>query len=123
VIAVGDALSPVRDPELDWFGGGWLGGRCDSLKLVLGLIDARTKVVPGYGGAVDRAAVQKEYDMMLGLYERFRDLVRKGFSAEDVLAAGVLDATGRTWADGRAFVRSAHKGMWAHHNTLSPDIV
>src|ERR1700676_398445 len=30
VLAAGDAISPVRDPVLDWFGGGWLGGRADS---------------------------------------------------------------------------------------------
>src|SRR3977135_1400078 len=27
VLAAGDAISPVKDPELDWFGGGWPGGR------------------------------------------------------------------------------------------------
>jgi cyclase len=123
VLAVGDAVSPVRDPELDWFGGGWLGGRVDSLQALLALGDSRTKIVPSYGPVVDRAAVQKEHDMMLRLFESFVELVRKGDSAEDVLAAGVMDATGRAWADPLKFVRAAHKGMWAHHNTLSPDIV
>jgi glyoxylase-like metal-dependent hydrolase (beta-lactamase superfamily II) len=123
VLAVGDAVSPQRDPELDWFGGGWLGGRVDSMKLLLELGDARTKIVPSYGPVVDRTAVQKEYDMTLRLFESFVELVRKGYSAEDVLAAGVMDATGRDWADPLKFVRAAHKGMWAHHNTLSPDVV
>src|SRR5690606_33754168 len=31
VLAAGDAVSPLRDPELDWYGGGWLGGRVNSL--------------------------------------------------------------------------------------------
>ena len=35
VIAVGDAIAPERDVELDWWGGGWLGGRVDSLKQLL----------------------------------------------------------------------------------------
>src|SRR3979411_853647 len=26
VLAAGDAISPLKDPVLDWFGGGWLGG-------------------------------------------------------------------------------------------------
>jgi len=123
VIAVGDAISPQRDPELDWFGGGWLGGRVDSLDLLLKLVNANTKVVPAYGPVVGRAQIQTERDMMLRLFESFRELVRKGESAEDILAAGVMDATGRTWTDPHEFVRAAHKGMWAHHNTLSPDIV
>ena len=123
VIAVGDALSPARDPELDWFGGGWLGGRCDSLKLLLTLGNATTKFVPAYGSAVGRADVQKEYDMMLKLFERFVELVRKGDSSKDIVDAGVLAETGRDWKDPQKFAYDAHKSMWAHHNTLMPDIV
>jgi glyoxylase-like metal-dependent hydrolase (beta-lactamase superfamily II) len=123
VIAVGDSVSPARDPELDWFGGGWLGGRCDSLKLLLSLGNAATKYVPAYGPAVARADVQKEYDMMLKLFERFVELVRKGDSSKDIVAAGVMAETGRDWKDPDKFAYDAHKSMWAHHNTLMPDIV
>jgi len=123
VLAVGDAVSPSRDPELDWFGGGWLGGRVDSLTQLLKIGDARTKIVPSYGPVIGRADVQKEHDMMLKVFERMVELVRKGDSAADVLAAGVLADTGRSWADPMKFVHDAHKGLWAHHNTLSPDIV
>jgi cyclase len=123
VLAVGDAVSPARDPELDWFGGGWLGGRVDSLDLLLKLGNERTQYVPSYGPAVGRAAVQKERDLMLKLFERFVDLVRKGMSADDILAAGIMNDSGRTWTDPKRFVHDAFKGFWAHHNTLSPDIV
>ena len=123
VMAVGDAVSPARDPELDWFGGGWLGGRVDSLDLLLKLGNASTKYVPSYGGAVSRADVQKERDMSLKLFERFVDLVRKGQSADDIFAAGIMNDTGRAWADPKKFVHDAFKGFWAHHNTLMPDIV
>ena len=123
VIAVGDAVSQLRDPELDWFGGGWLGGRVDSLDLLLKLGNANTKYVPSYGPVVSRADVQKERDMSLKLFERFVDLVRKGMSADEILAAGILNDTGRTWTDPKRFVHDAFKGFWAHHNTLMPDIV
>jgi glyoxylase-like metal-dependent hydrolase (beta-lactamase superfamily II) len=123
VLAVGDAVSPVRDPELDWFGGGWLGGRVDSLTLLLELGDARTKIVPSYGPVIGRADVQKEHDMMLKLFERYVELVRKGDGAEDILAAGVIADSGRAWQDPHKFAYDAYKGMWAHHNTLMPDIV
>jgi glyoxylase-like metal-dependent hydrolase (beta-lactamase superfamily II) len=123
VIAVGDALAPEEDPKLDWFGGGWLGGRVDSLALLLKQSDAGTVFVPGTGPTVDRAYVQAEHDTMLTLFERFVELVREGMGPEDLLAAGVLDGIGRTFDDPPAFVYAAHKGFWAHHNTLSPDIV
>jgi cyclase len=123
VIAVGDAASPTRDPELDWFGGGWLGGRVDALDLLLKLGNATTKYVPSYGPAVGRADVQKERDMSLKLFERFVDLVRKGQSADDIFAGGNMNDIGRTWANPKKFVHDAFKGFWAHHNTLMPDIV
>jgi hypothetical protein len=61
--------------------------------------------------------------MMLALFEGMVELVRKGQSAEDILAAGVMDDLDRSWNDPLKFLYDAHKGLWAHHNTLSPDVV
>ncbi|HEY8520530.1 MAG TPA: hypothetical protein VIN61_10645, partial [Gammaproteobacteria bacterium] len=123
VLAVGDAVSPARDPVLDWYGGGWLGGRVDSLARVLAISNDDTRFVPAYGPAVGRAEVQAEHDLMLELFERMVERVRKGESAEVMLKEGVLDGLPRAFDDPFAFVYAAHKGLWAHHNTLSPDIV
>jgi glyoxylase-like metal-dependent hydrolase (beta-lactamase superfamily II) len=123
VIAVGDALAPERDVELDWWGGGWLGGRVDSLKQLLALTNAQTRFVPSYGKPVGRAAVQAEYEMCNLLFERFFERIRKGETNEDMLAAGIMEGTGRTWTDPAKFVHDAHKGFWGHNNTLSHDIV
>jgi len=123
VIAVGDAIAPHRDIELDWFGGGWLGGRLDSLKQLLALTNPQTRFVPSYGGLVGRAAVQAEHDTCALLFDRFFDRIRKGESNEDMLAAGIMEGTGRTWNDPAKFVHDAHKGFWGHNNTLSHDIV
>ncbi len=123
VIAVGDAIAPERDVELDWWGGGWLGGRVDSLKQLLDLTNAQTKFVPSYGDVVGRAAVQAEHDMCELLFDRFFERIRKGETNEDMLAAGIMEGTGRTWNDPAKFVHDAHKGFWGHNNTLSHDIV
>lgn len=123
VIAVGDAVSPLRDPAPDWFGGGWLGGRVDSLALLLARSDANTLFVPSYGPAVGRAEVQAEHDTLLELFERMVERVRLGESADDMLAAGILDGLGRTFDKPRDFLYALHKGLWAHHNKLTHDIV
>ena len=59
VIAAGDAISPLNDPSLDWFGGGWIGGRLDALARLLELSDAQTRFIPSYGPVVDRAYVEQ----------------------------------------------------------------
>jgi cyclase len=123
VLAAGDAISPLRDPELDWFGGGWLGGRVDAQEKLLKLCDAQTRIVPGYGPVVGRAELQAEFDMTRLLFDRMRDLVRKGMSAKDMLDAGLMQGLNRTFRDPYRFTYDAHKGYWAHHNSLGPDVL
>ena len=123
VIAVGDVISPVRDPVFDWFGGGWLGGRVDALARLLELGDINTRFVPSHGPLVNRTELQAEHDMMLEFFERMVEHVRLGESAKDMVEAGVLDGLGRSFSDPYRLLYDTHKGMWAHHNKLMPDIV
>jgi glyoxylase-like metal-dependent hydrolase (beta-lactamase superfamily II) len=123
VIAAGGALSPERDPELDWFGGGWLGGRVDALTKLLALGDARTRYVPSVGPVVGRAAVEAERDWLQTIFDRMVVNLRLGQTAEDMLRAGVLDGLPRSFEDPARFLYDAHKGFWAHHNKLMNDIV
>jgi cyclase len=123
VVAVGGAVSPVHDPELDWFGGGWLGGRVDSLARLLELGDSHTRFVPSRGPVIGRSQVEGERDMLLKLFERMVEHVRLGETAADMLAAGLLDGLGRTFEDPAKLLYDVHKGFWAHHNALTHDIV
>jgi cyclase len=123
VIAAGDVLAPQRDPVLDWFGGGWLGGRVDALAKLLTLGDARTRYVPSYGPVVGRAEVQAEHDLMKTIFERIVTNIRLGQTSEDMRKAGVLDGLPRKFEDPAKFLYDADKGFWANHNKLMNDIV
>ena len=123
VLAVGDVASPARDPELDYLTGAWLGGRVDAMSRLLELSNAGTRIVPGYGPVMSRAELLADRDMMKTIYERAVDLVREGDSADDMIEAGLLRGLARTWSDPRTFVRAVHKGLWAHHNKLNPNVV
>jgi cyclase len=123
VVAVGDVASPVRDPELDYFTGAWIGGRVDAMDRLLALSDDRTRIVPGFGPVMSRAEFRAERDVMKTIYDRVFDLVRKGDDAQDMLKAGVMNGLGRTWKDPQRFLYDVQKGLWAHHNKLSPDVV
>lgn len=123
VVAVGGAVSPLKDPEFDWFGGGWLGGRLDALARLLELGDKDTRFVPAQGPVVDRAHVQAEQKMLLELFDRMVEHIRLGQSAADMLDAGVLDGLSRTFEDPGKLLYDLYKGFWAHHNTLKHDIV
>jgi glyoxylase-like metal-dependent hydrolase (beta-lactamase superfamily II) len=123
VLAAGDAISPLNDPVLDWFGGGWLGGRADAQEKLLKLSDDKTRIVPSYGPVVGRAELQAEFDMTRVLFDRMLELLKKGMSAQDMLDAGLMKDLSRTFRDPIRFAYDAHKGYWAHHNSLSGDVL
>jgi len=123
VLAVGDVASPARDPELDYLTGAWIGGRVDAMDRLLARSDDKTRIVPGYGPVMSRAELQTERDMMKTIYDRTVDRVREGDSAGDMLEAGVLNGLTRTLTDPRKFLYDIQKGLWAHHNKLSPNVV
>jgi glyoxylase-like metal-dependent hydrolase (beta-lactamase superfamily II) len=123
VIAVGDVASPVRDPEFDWFTGGWCGGRVDSMDRVLSISNDQTKMIPAYGPAMTKAEFKAERDMMEEIRQRIYDRVRAGEGPKDMLEGGALDGLPRKWKDPMKFLYSAAKGGWAYHDKLGPNVV
>jgi glyoxylase-like metal-dependent hydrolase (beta-lactamase superfamily II) len=123
VLAVGDSAAPARDPELDYFTGAWIGGRVDAMDRLLKLSDDNTKIVPGFGPVMTRAQLKAERDMMSTIYDRTVDRVREADSPEDMLKAGVMDGLTRVFRDPKKFLYDLHKGLWAHHNKLAPNVV
>jgi glyoxylase-like metal-dependent hydrolase (beta-lactamase superfamily II) len=123
VLAVGDVLAPVRDPEFDWFAGGYIGGRVDSLALLLTIADENTKIVPGHGPVLTRADLEAEHAMMTTLFERVHTMFRASLSAQDMQDEGALEGLGRTFENPGKLLYDIHKGLWAHQSALAPDIV
>jgi cyclase len=123
VLAVGDVASPVRDPELDYHTGAWIGGRVDAMDRLLALSDEKTRIVPGFGQVMNRAELKVERDVMKTIYDRTVDRVRQGDYVDDMLKSGVMNGLARTWKDPRRFLYAVHKGLWAHHNKLDHNVV
>ncbi len=123
VIAVGDVASPVRDPELDWFAGGWVGGRVDSMDLLLSISNDQTRFVPAYGPVMTKAEFKAERDMMEEVRQRIFDHVRAGEGPEDMLQGKVLDGLPRKWKDPMKFLYAAAKGAWGFYDKLGENVV
>lgn len=123
VLCAGDVVSPLRDPALDWFAGGWLGGRVDAMDDLLELVDEQTRVVPAYGPVMSRAELQAERDLMAKLYERTADLTAHGRSAKDMLEAGVMNEVSRRFQDPAKFLYDVAKGLQAHYTNFGGNVV
>ena len=123
VLAVGDVASPQRDPALDYLTGAWIGGRVDSMDILLKLANDQTRIVPAYGPTMSKAEFKAERDMMEEVRERLFKQVKQGDGPKDMMEGGVLKGLPRTWKDPYKFLYDAAKGLWAHHNKLDRTVV
>jgi glyoxylase-like metal-dependent hydrolase (beta-lactamase superfamily II) len=123
VLAVGDVVSPLRDPALDYVTGAWIGGRVDAMDVLLTLANEQTRIVPAYGPVLSKAEFKAERDMMEEVRRRLFDAVREGDGPKDMLERGVLKGLARSWTDPDKFLYDAAKGLWAHHDKLGPNVV
>lgn len=123
VLAVGDVASPLRDPALDWYAGGWLGGRIDAMDDLVKLANDETKIIPAYGPVMTRAQLQAESEMMHHLYDRTTELTDHGRDAKDMLEAGVLNEVKRKFDDPYRFLYDVCKSNWAHYTNFGGNIV
>lgn len=87
VLMTGDYFRSFGYPRVDRANGGSLQGLIDGLGVTIGLCGPNTKVVPGHGEIVDRAAVTAHRDMILVMRDRVAQLVKQGKTLEEVVAA------------------------------------
>ena len=123
VLAVGDVASPLRDPALDWYAGGWLGGRIDAMDDLLKLANDQTKIIPAYGPVMSREQLKAETEMMHHLYDRTTELTDHGRSARDMLEAGVLNEVQRKFDEPYRFLCDVARSNWAHYTNFGGNIV
>jgi cyclase len=87
VIMTGDFYRSIQFPNIDRASGGSLPGLVDALNAVIAAAGPATKIVPGHGPVVDRAAVAAHRDMVLAIRDKVAKLVKEGKTQEQVIAA------------------------------------
>jgi cyclase len=123
ILVVGDVASPVKDPELDWITGGWIGGRVDAMDLLLKISNEQTKFVSGSGPVMTQADFKAERELMEEVRKRLFKQIREGEGPKEMLEGGVLKGLARTWNDPYKFLYAAARGLWGNHNKLDPNVV
>ncbi len=86
ILHIGDIFELNAEPFIDWWVGGSLAGMITAVDRVLGMIDDRTRVVPGHGPVSDRATLIS-YRAMLGTMQtRVQAAIEAGKSLDELLA-------------------------------------
>ena len=87
ILMTGDYYRSVGYPNIDRNNGGTMNGMLEGLGRTIGLAGPTTKIIPGHGPTVDRAAVTAHRDIMLAVRDRVAELVKQGKTAQEIIAA------------------------------------
>ncbi len=87
VIMTGDFYRSLGYPNIDRANGGSLNGMLAGLNKIVELAGPSTKIVPGHGTVVDRAAVTAHRDMIVSIRDKIAPMVKKGMTLEQVSAS------------------------------------
>ena len=87
VLMTGDYYRSIQFPNIDRVNGGSLDGMLEGLGVTIGMAGPKTKIIPGHGPMVDRAALVAHRDMILVVRDKVAALVQQGKSVDEVLAA------------------------------------
>ena len=115
VLAIGGVTCSDRWPLIDFRTGGWIGGLAAGLKQLVGLTDAETIIVPADGPIMNQVQLIAQRDMYQQLFERTIQLLTKGLSPDEAVAAEPTRGMMPQWGDASIFVAQALRSLWRHH--------
>ena len=87
VIMTGDFYRSTGYPNIDRANGGTLPGMLAGLNKIIELAGPSTKILPGHGAIVDKAAVAAHRDLIIAVRDKIAPMVKKGMTVEQVTAA------------------------------------
>jgi glyoxylase-like metal-dependent hydrolase (beta-lactamase superfamily II) len=118
VIMTGDFYRSTGYPNIDRANGGTMNGMLAGFDLIAKTGKADTKIVPGHGAIVDKAAVAAHKAMMIAVRDKVAALVKQNKSEQEVVAANVTGefdskVTGATPMTAERFVRQLYQELKA----------
>ena len=117
VIATGEIFSPDRYPVIDVANGGSINGEVAALNRLLDLTipadkqEGGTMLIPAHGRVCDEADLLEYRDMVTILRDRVQDMVKKGMTLQQVIAAKPTRDYDPLYGSGDAFVTAAFRSL------------
>ncbi|HTW38649.1 MAG TPA: MBL fold metallo-hydrolase [Steroidobacteraceae bacterium] len=118
VLVPGCVLAVGSYPVVDYSTDGWLGGMSQATKMLSGMIDEKTRIVPGIGPVQTKSDLLAENAMLEDLQDRIWHLMLKGLGIPDLIAAHPTHAYDSKWGNPDLFIQSAYRSLYAHCREL-----
>jgi glyoxylase-like metal-dependent hydrolase (beta-lactamase superfamily II) len=87
VLMTGDFYRSAGYPNIDRANGGSLKGMLEGLQAIIDLTTPKTRIVPGHGDRVDKAAIATHRDLIVALRDRVAAQIKQGRTQEQIVAA------------------------------------
>ena len=116
VIMTGDFYRSTGYPNIDRANGGTMNGMLAGFDAIQKLGKPDTRIIPGHGATVDKAAVAAHRDMMIAIRDKVAAMVRQNKTQEEVIAAKLTSdwdakVTGATAATADRFVGQLYQEL------------
>jgi cyclase len=122
VLAVGDVAAGNAYPITDYCTNGWIGAMVNAQDQLLKLANETTRIVPSSGKVMSRAELQAQRDVLATVRDRLFDLVKKGYSADEMIAAKPTKEFDAQYGDPELMIRNAARGL-ADNARVVPGVV
>ena len=118
ILQTGDLFSNGFFPNIDSASGGWIGGMVAASDLILSIVDAKTKIIPGHGPMANRDDLKAARDMLAEAQAKVEPLVKAGKTLEEAIATKPLASLEGQWGKGlfkgSHFTRLVYSGLVKH---------
>jgi glyoxylase-like metal-dependent hydrolase (beta-lactamase superfamily II) len=100
VIHTGDILFEGMYPFIDVEHGGSISGMIDATNRILGMIDNKTRVIPGHGMLTDKRGLIAYRDMLTNIRDRILSQIQAGKTLEEIKLSRPTQAYDSEWGGG-----------------------
>ena len=118
VLQAGDLFFNGFYPNIDSSSGGWIGGMIAAADRILGVVDAKTRIIPGHGPLATRDDLKAARGMLAEVRDKIQPLVEAGKTVDEVVAARPIAGLDARWGKGlfkgSHFTRIVYSGLANH---------
>ena len=111
VIVAGDVVSGDGYPITDFCTNGSVGAMVTAQRALLDMSDEGTKIIPGRGTVLSRGQLASQLQMMTTIRDRLYDLVKRGLSADEMIAAKPTREFDAQFGNPELMIRNAARSL------------
>ncbi len=100
VIHAGDILFEGMYPFIDVEHGGSISGMIDATNRILGMIDDKTRIIPGHGMLTDKQGLTAYRDMLTKIRDRIQSQIQAGKTLEEIKLSRPTQDFDSEWGGG-----------------------